>query len=192
MAGKSPAGKPSGLLPGGADEPCCFLAHIDGVGVLTPEPLLPPPARRPRAGAFENVVQLLYKHVVPKPKSECNKTEQLGVSFAAGYIAGIFCAVVSHPADNLVSKMNSAKGVPASEAGQRVQQQGAAALCFPWVLGGRGPGRWGGMLYDREGLTWLGTTAGAGNPARPADRPRGSQRRPCRSTGECCNAGAMP
>ena len=60
-------------------------------------------------GAFENVVQLLYSNVVPKPKSECNKTEQLGVSFAAGYIAGVFCAVVSQPADNLVSKLNSVK-----------------------------------------------------------------------------------
>ena len=44
----------------------------------------------------------LYKYVVPKPKDQCNKVEQLGVSFAAGYIAGVFCAVVSHPADNLV------------------------------------------------------------------------------------------
>ncbi len=51
----------------------------------------------------------LYKYVVPKPKSECSKTEQLGVSFAAGYIAGVFCAVVSQPADNLVSKLNSVK-----------------------------------------------------------------------------------
>lgn len=48
-------------------------------------------------------------------QAECNKQEQLAVSFAAGYIAGIFCAVVSHPADNLVSKMNAAKGVPAGE-----------------------------------------------------------------------------
>jgi hypothetical protein len=60
-------------------------------------------------GAFENTVQALYKYVVPKPKSECSKTEQLGVSFAAGYIAGVFCAVVSQPADNLVSKMNAQK-----------------------------------------------------------------------------------
>lgn len=55
------------------------------------------------AGAFENTVMALYEHVVPKPKDECTKGEQLGVSFAAGYIAGVFCAVVSHPADNLVS-----------------------------------------------------------------------------------------
>lgn len=51
-----------------------------------------------RAAAFENVVQALYKYVVPKPRSECSKSEQLTVSFAAGYIAGVFCAVVSHPA----------------------------------------------------------------------------------------------
>lgn len=48
--------------------------------------------------AFENTVMALYKYAVPKPKAECSKTEQLGVSFAAGYIAGVFCAVVSHPA----------------------------------------------------------------------------------------------
>lgn len=55
------------------------------------------------AGCFENTVVALYNYVVPKPKDECSKTEQLGVSFAAGYIAGVFCAVISHPADNLVS-----------------------------------------------------------------------------------------
>lgn len=65
--------------------------------------------------AFENVVQGLYKYVVPKPREECTKGEQLGVSFAAGYIAGVLCAVVSHPADNLVSKLNSTKGVSVGE-----------------------------------------------------------------------------
>lgn len=58
---------------------------------------------------FENTVQALYKYVVPKPKEQCTDSEKLGVSFAAGYIAGIFCAVVSHPADNMVSKLNSSK-----------------------------------------------------------------------------------
>lgn len=37
---------------------------------------------------FERTVELLYKHVVPKPRSECSKGEQLIVTFAAGYIAG--------------------------------------------------------------------------------------------------------
>ena len=75
----------------------------------------------PFAGAFENVVQALYKYAVPKPRDECTKGEQLGVSFAAGYIAGVFCAIVSHPADNLVSKLNSQKG---STAGDIIRQMG--------------------------------------------------------------------
>lgn len=62
---------------------------------------------------FENTVEALYKYVVPKPKAQCSKNEQLGVSFVAGYIAGIFCAVVSQPADNLVSKLNSQPGATA-------------------------------------------------------------------------------
>lgn len=71
--------------------------------------------------AFENVVQGLYKYVVPKPREDCTKGEQLAVSFAAGYIAGVLCAVVSHPADNLVSKLNSTKGV---SAGQIISEMG--------------------------------------------------------------------
>lgn len=59
-------------------------------------------------------MQALYTYVIPKPKDHCSKGEQLGVSFLAGYIAGVFCAVVSQPADNLVSKMNAQKGTPAS------------------------------------------------------------------------------
>jgi len=38
----------------------------------------------------------------------------LGVTFIAGYWAGIFCAIVSHPADTLVSIMNK-KGGSAGE-----------------------------------------------------------------------------
>ena len=53
--------------------------------------------------------------MVPKPKSECSRTEQLGVSFLAGYIAGVLCAVVSQPADNLVSKLNAQKGATAGD-----------------------------------------------------------------------------
>jgi solute carrier family 25 (mitochondrial phosphate transporter), member 3 len=64
---------------------------------------------------FERTVELLYKHIVPKPRSECSKAEQLVVTFAAGYIAGVFCAIVSHPADTVVSKLNQEKGAKAVE-----------------------------------------------------------------------------
>merc|ERR1711976_358465 len=58
---------------------------------------------------FERTVEALYRYVVPKPRSECSKPEQLVVTFVAGYIAGVFCAVVSHPADVIVSKLNQDK-----------------------------------------------------------------------------------
>merc|ERR1712080_738887 len=80
---------------------------------------------------FETTVEVLYQYVVPKPRSECSKGEQLIVTFAAGYIAGVFCAIVSHPADTVVSYMNKAKGSTIGSA--------AKALGFKGMWGGLGP-----------------------------------------------------
>ncbi|KAF1917382.1 mitochondrial carrier domain-containing protein [Ampelomyces quisqualis] len=55
---------------------------------------------------FEETVSRIYAFL-GKPKDSFNSLQQTGVSFAGGYIAGIFCAVVSHPADVMVSKLNS-------------------------------------------------------------------------------------
>ncbi|MCP9266027.1 Phosphate carrier protein, mitochondrial [Dirofilaria immitis] len=63
---------------------------------------------------FERTLEALYRYVVPKPRSQCTKQEQLVVTFVAGYIAGVFCAVVSHPADTIVSKLNQDSGSSAS------------------------------------------------------------------------------
>lgn len=60
--------------------------------------------------SFETIVENLYKYAITTPKEECSKPFQLGVSFAGGYVAGVLCAIVSHPADNLVSFLNNAKG----------------------------------------------------------------------------------
>lgn len=60
--------------------------------------------------SFETVVEMIYKYAIPTPKDQCSKNLQLGVSFGGGYIAGVLCAIVSHPADNLVSFLNNAKG----------------------------------------------------------------------------------
>merc|ERR1712201_61367 len=59
---------------------------------------------------FERTWEAIYANIVPKPRAECTKAEQLVVTFAAGYIAGVFCAIVSHPADTLVSYLNKAPG----------------------------------------------------------------------------------
>ena len=55
---------------------------------------------------FEKVVQLFYTHVFTAPKETYSKTTQLGVTFASGYTAGVICAIVSHPADTIVSLMS--------------------------------------------------------------------------------------
>lgn len=66
--------------------------------------------------SFENVVERIYKFL-GKPKKDFSTLQQTGVSFLGGYIAGIFCAVVSHPADVMVSKINSDKQ-PGESTGQ--------------------------------------------------------------------------
>ena len=60
---------------------------------------------------FEKTVEMFYKHILnSKPKNEYSKATQLSVTFASGYIAGVICAIVSHPADTMVSKLNNIKG----------------------------------------------------------------------------------
>ncbi|KAK9837447.1 hypothetical protein WJX81_003524 [Elliptochloris bilobata] len=119
---------------------------------------------------FENTVEALYKYVVPKPKSECSKGEQLGVSFAAGYIAGVFCAVVSHPADNLVSKLNSQKGATISSI---VNEMGWTALFtrglpLRIVMIGTLTGlQWG--IYDAFKVYVGLPTTGAAPPPEPVE-----------------------
>ncbi|KAL9058371.1 MAG: hypothetical protein Q9162_001826 [Coniocarpon cinnabarinum] len=56
--------------------------------------------------SFETIVEMIYARMA-KPKNEYSKTTQTAVSFTGGYLAGILCAIVSHPADVLVSKLNA-------------------------------------------------------------------------------------
>jgi solute carrier family 25 (mitochondrial phosphate transporter), member 3 len=56
--------------------------------------------------SFETIVEQIYKSL-PGKKDDYSKAAQTGVSFAGGYLAGILCAIVSHPADVMVSKLNA-------------------------------------------------------------------------------------
>ena len=58
---------------------------------------------------FEKVVSIFYTHVFTKPKETYGKNTQLLVTFMSGYLAGVICAIVSHPADTMVSKLNQMK-----------------------------------------------------------------------------------
>ncbi|KAB0338836.1 hypothetical protein FD755_025135, partial [Muntiacus reevesi] len=63
---------------------------------------------------FELTVEALYRFV----------PEQLVVTFVAGYIAGVFCAFVSHPANSVVSVLNKEKGSSASQVLKRLGFRG--------------------------------------------------------------------
>ncbi|KAI9695625.1 MAG: hypothetical protein M1820_008472 [Bogoriella megaspora] len=56
--------------------------------------------------SFETIVEQLYKGL-PGQKSDYGSIAQTTVSFTGGYLAGILCAIVSHPADVMVSKLNA-------------------------------------------------------------------------------------
>ncbi|KAI9894961.1 MAG: hypothetical protein M1814_000182 [Vezdaea aestivalis] len=56
--------------------------------------------------SFETIVEMIYNYL-PGTKNDYGKAAQTSVSFAGGYAAGILCAIVSHPADVMVSKLNA-------------------------------------------------------------------------------------
>jgi len=71
--------------------------------------------------SFEAAVSQIYK-TLGSPKESYGTLAQTGVSFLGGYIAGIGCAAVSHPADVMVSKLNSNRqpGESAARAMSRI------------------------------------------------------------------------
>lgn len=113
---------------------------------------------------FEKIVQLFYTHVFTEPKETYNKPTQLGVTFASGYLAGVVCAIVSHPADSLVSLL----GKPSNKGkslGQIASETGIANLAT------KGLGTRVIMIGTLTGFQWwiydsfkssmgLGTTGG--------------------------------
>ncbi|KAG6910199.1 hypothetical protein DXG01_012334 [Tephrocybe rancida] len=113
---------------------------------------------------FEKIVQLFYTHVFTKPKDSYAKTTQLGVTFASGYLAGVVCAIVSHPADSLVSLLGKAENKGKS-AGKIASEVGIATLAT------KGLGTRVIMIGTLTGFQWwiydtfkssmgLGTTGG--------------------------------
>merc|ERR1712025_1127981 len=109
---------------------------------------------------FERTVEALYQYVVPKPRAECSKGEQLIVTFAAGYIAGVFCAIVSHPADTVVSYMNKAKGSTVGSTAKDLGFKGMWAGLGPRII----------MIGTLTALQWFiydGVKVGLGIPRPP-------------------------
>jgi solute carrier family 25 phosphate transporter 3 len=100
--------------------------------------------------SFETIVEAIYKRL-PKKKEEYGKGTQTLVSFGGGYLAGILCAIVSHPADVMVSKLNQTReaGETAGEATKRIYKQ----IGFKGLWNGLGVRIV--MIGTLTGLQWL-------------------------------------
>ncbi|OGE54299.1 hypothetical protein PENARI_c006G12344 [Penicillium arizonense] len=100
--------------------------------------------------SFETIVEMIYRQL-PGHKSDYNKGAQTAVAFTGGYLAGILCAVVSHPADVMVSKLNANR--------QFGEAFGAAMSRIYGDIGFRG--LWNGlpvrivMIGTLTGLQWM-------------------------------------
>ncbi|KAK4192794.1 putative phosphate carrier protein [Podospora australis] len=122
--------------------------------------------------SFETIVEMIYARL-PGGKNDYSKAAQTGVSFVGGYAAGILCAIVSHPADVMVSKLNTYR-----KAGEGF---GAVTSRIYSDIGFKG--LWNGlpvrifMIGTLTGLQWmiydyfkifmgLPTTGGAAPPAK--------------------------
>jgi solute carrier family 25 phosphate transporter 3 len=125
--------------------------------------------------AFEKTVQFFYTNVFTRPKNEYSKSTQLSVTFLSGYIAGVLCALVSQPADTMVSKLNSIK--TGGSTGENVKKI-YSEIGFNGLW--RGMGARIIMIGTLTGLQWwiydsfktmvgLQTTGGAVTPA-PASK----------------------
>lgn len=100
--------------------------------------------------SFETIVGMIYDRL-PGSKSDYGKGAQTAVSFSGGYLAGILCAIVSHPADVMVSKLN---------AGRQPGEAFGAAMGRIYKDIGFG-GLWNGlpvrivMIGTLTGLQWM-------------------------------------
>jgi len=72
--------------------------------------------------SFEYIVRSFYTNIFTNPKESYSKGTQLGITFASGYMAGILCAIASHPADTMVSILNKKGSAPGVSTSQQVKQ----------------------------------------------------------------------
>lgn len=99
---------------------------------------------------FEAIVEAFYTHLFKKPKNEYSRLTQLSITFSSGYLAGIFCAIVSHPADTMVSKMNNIKETTGSTGGDMKKIYGDIGFAGLW----RGLGTRIFMIGTLTALQW--------------------------------------
>lgn len=98
--------------------------------------------------AFEGIIEVVYGNILTKPKSSYSDTEQLAISFGCGYLAGLFCAVASHPQDTIVTKLSDGKN---SSIGTIIKELGFMGMwrgLKPRLLMIGAIGAWQWLVYD--------------------------------------------
>jgi len=114
---------------------------------------------------FEKTVELFYRYIFTKPKDQYGKTTQLSITFASGYLAGIICAIVSHPADSMVSQLgkveNKGKSIGQIYGEIGLKRLATAGLGVRILMIGTLTGlQW--WIYDSfKSACGMGTTGGA-------------------------------
>merc|ERR1719152_306007 len=114
---------------------------------------------------FEKVVAFFYANVFTAPRESYSKATQLGITFASGYTAGVLCAIVSHPADSMVSLLGKAEnkgksvGTIAGEVGmQKLMFSGLGTRII--MIGTLTGLQW--WIYDTfKTVCGMGTSGGA-------------------------------
>merc|ERR1719486_1856604 len=99
---------------------------------------------------FYQTAEFVYQQIekrTGRAKKDIGEATQIGITFACGYWAGIFCAIATQPMDNLVSM----KGIPENKTkgwGQMASEMGTVNL-FMKGLGTRII-----MIGTLTGLQW--------------------------------------
>jgi solute carrier family 25 (mitochondrial phosphate transporter), member 3 len=81
--------------------------------------------------SFETIVAAIYNYL-PGQKADYGKAAQTAVAFSGGYLAGILCAIVSHPADVMVSKLNAERAPGESFGGAMSRIYGKIGFAGLW------------------------------------------------------------
>lgn len=117
---------------------------------------------------YEKVAEAIYKRL---DKSKLSDLQQTGVNLGSGLVAGMAAAVISQPADTMLSKINKTKGLPgegttsrlikiAGELGLRGSFTGIGARLF--MVGGLTAGQVcaiSPLLRPCKGFVWANTSA---------------------------------
>lgn len=113
---------------------------------------------------FERCVQLCYGRILGGPKDSYSKATQLGVTLSSGYAAGVICALVSQPADVLITHLskpsNTGKNITAILRGLAMRDLFSRGFGHRLIMiGGLTGAQW--LCYDAfKTAVGLSTTGG--------------------------------